>query len=203
MWEGRRWNRILMFLFRGARTALPAATWTFAKVGGFLSKLEDACKILCCTAVKTNTTCASCLVFCFLLLDTPYRQKANGIHLQISATDPGLMRGRETVSCTLRCGLCVQTCKQGSDCTTCETEHPVRASVCMWSACGRLSVAMEILGKAFLQKEAGEQLSPPLGDSYALAQILLQDFHSSHFTHVPPPRLPAFAPFIFFPVCIH
>lgn len=48
---------------------------------------------------------------------------------------------------------------------------------------------MEILGKAFLQKEAGEQLSPPLGDSYALAQILLQDFHSSHFTHVPPVSL--------------
>lgn len=67
----------------------------------------------------------------------------------------------------------------------------------MWSACGRLSVAMEILGKAFLQKEAGEQLSPPLGDSYALAQILLQDFHSSHFTHVPPS--PCIRPFYLFP----
>lgn len=45
-------------------------------------------------------------------------------------------------------------------------------------------------GQSILQEEAGEQLAPPLGDSYALARILLQDFHSSRFTRVPPATPP-------------
>lgn len=69
-------------------------------------------------------------------------------------------RGRETVRCmpcftVARVRVCVQTCVQGCDCTTCEIEHTACVSVCMWSACGRLSVAMEIPGKAYSRRRLG------------------------------------------------
>lgn len=110
-------------------------------------------------------------------------------------------------ACVRAC-LSVQTGKQGSDCTTCETEHPTRVSV--WSACGRLSVAMEILGTAFLQEEAGEQLHSTTwgflrfgSDSRAgFSLILLHTCQSPASPRIPTPVFLHSPLLSFFPLCI-
>lgn len=142
-----------------------------------------------------------------------YVVEANGTHLQIRATDPHLKhldsrcvaRKLDPERCSaarVRARLCVQTCKQGSDCTTCEIEHPVRVSACMWSARGRLGVAMEIVGKASSRRRLGSSSLHHLGIVTLWLGFSCRIF--THLTsHVSPPRLSAFAPFIFFPVCIH
>lgn len=94
--------------------------------------------------------------------------------------------------------LCVQTCKQGSDCTTCEIEHPARVSVCMWSACGRLGVAMEILGKASSRRRLGSSSLHHLGILTLWLRVSCRIF--THLTsHVPPPPSFCIPPFYLFP----
>lgn len=76
---------------------------------------------------------------------------------------------------------CMLKVKFGALCIfeyACGIEHSCIASVCMWSACGRIGVTMVMLNKAYRERERlGRHCvscPAPLGDSYTVT--LFKDF---------------------------
>lgn len=213
MWEGRRWNSNVLIQ---RRAAVPAATRTCAKVGDFRSNLKTSARCCTCMAVITNTLLERRVSICFFpLFRMHYIVKANGIHGQIRATDPRLKhlvsrRAAETLDperCSAArarsCAFCVCKPANKAAIVLLVKLSTLCARVC---ACGQLAEGSALPWKYWAKHPSRRRLGSSSLHHLGILTLWL-GFSCRIFTHlashVSPFRLSAFAPFIFFQVCIH